>query len=129
MSHGPRLTDDALAAALVGVRLPERPDTYFVWQIAVSEKFRGRGLAQSLIRDALAAHVATGVRYVEAHVGPDNGASAAMFRGLARSLGAQVEITPDFQSEDYPTEHGPEDLWRIGPFDLGQLRDAQTKQR
>lgn len=117
---------DGLAAALIGLLLPQRSDTYFVWQIAVHERFRGRGLARALIRDALRQHASSGVRYLEAHVSPDNSASNAMFRGLARSLDAPVELRPDFEPEHYPTEHGPENLLRIGPFSSGAARNAQT---
>src|SRR5699024_4360962 len=32
-----------------GYILPEQPDTLFIWQVAVSEKFRGFGLATRMI--------------------------------------------------------------------------------
>jgi L-2,4-diaminobutyric acid acetyltransferase len=113
-----------LAGALIGLLLPEQPDTYFVWQIAVHERFRGQGLARALIDDVLRDYAAAGVRYLEAHVSPDNRASQAMFRRLARSLHASVELRPDFEPAHYPTEHGPEHLLRIGPFNIGTLRTA-----
>lgn len=115
-----------LAAALIGLLLPKQTDTYFVWQIAVHARFRGRGLARALIHDVLEQHAAYGVRYVEAHVSPDNSASNAMFDGLARSLGAKLERSPDFEPADYPTEHGPEHLLRIGPINFRTGRNAQT---
>lgn len=115
---------DGLAAALIGLLLPDQRDTFFVWQIAVHERYRGQGLARALIHDALRDHAASGVRYLEAHVSPDNSASNAMFRALARSLGASIELHPDFEPAHYPTEHGPEHLVRIGPFNVGALHNV-----
>ena len=120
------LRDDGLVAALMGLRLPERPDTLFVWQIVVHERHRSQGLARALIEHVLRKQSSADIRYLEAHVSPDNGASEAMFRGLARALDANVQVSPELLSEHYPTEHGPENLLRIGPFDLGPARNAQT---
>lgn len=117
-------SEHGLAAVLIGVLLPDQPDTYFVWQIAVHERYRGGGLARALIQDALRGHAAAGVRHLEAHVGPGNDASLAMFRGLARSLNAHIELRPDFEPVHFPTEHGAEHLLRIGPFHVGELRNA-----
>ena len=78
---------DGLAAALMGVLLPDKPDTYFVWQIAVHERFRGRGLGRAMIQDVLRQRTAAKIRYVEAHVSPSNSAKAACLMDAGSSHG------------------------------------------
>jgi L-2,4-diaminobutyric acid acetyltransferase len=59
-----------------------------------------------------------GVRFVEAHVAPDNRASEALFRKFARVRRAPVVFAEGFSADDFPDPHAAERLVRIGP--LGQ---------
>lgn len=107
-----------LVAFVLGYRLPERPDTYFLWQIGVDPVARGRGLAGRLVLELLRRLEPRGVRHLEATVTPSNAASAALFRGVARRLGAPCEERPCFGRELFPPEDGHEEevLFRIGPW-------------
>lgn len=108
--------DGEVAGFVTGYLRPDAPDTLVVWQVAVDQRFRGRGLAGTLL-DALVADVAAkGARYLETTVTPDNEASVALFAGLARRLGTAHERTDLFVSAHFPDDHETEVLHRIGPF-------------
>ncbi len=100
--------------------IPERPDTVFVWQVAVDASMRGRGLGRQMLQAVIArpAAVAAGVRYMETTVTPDNAASWAMFRSFARSIAAEIEdCGPLFERDvHFGGRHDSEHLARIGPF-------------
>ncbi|TDD75012.1 diaminobutyrate acetyltransferase [Actinomadura darangshiensis] len=102
---------------ITGYVRPARPDTFFVWQVAVDHDHRGQGLARRML-DHLADRLAPrGHRYMEATVTPDNSASTAMFESFARSRGCELVRSPLFGAEHFPEGgHEPEVLFRIGPI-------------
>lgn len=101
---------------VMGFRPPRQPDTLFVWQVGIDPSQRGRGLGKALLL-ALVDHAPPEVRFLEATVTPSNAASEALFRGVARSLGAWVEIRDLFPASAFPgSGHEAERLFRIGPF-------------
>lgn len=108
---------DAACGFITGYVRPSRPDTFFVWQVAVAESHRGRGLARRML-DLLAGRLAArGHRYMEATVTPGNAPSTAMFASFARDHGCALERSPLFGEEHFPGGgHEPEVLFRIGPF-------------
>ncbi|WP_346837477.1 diaminobutyrate acetyltransferase [Microbulbifer sp. SAOS-129_SWC] len=109
--------DGALAGFVSGYLVPERPDTLFVWQVAVAEAGRGQGLAGRMIREILSRPACAAVRYLETTITPDNEASWALFRGLARRLGAECGDSVMFDRErHFQGRHDSEMLLRIGPF-------------
>jgi diaminobutyrate acetyltransferase len=108
--------DGDVAGFVTGYLRPDAPDTLMVWQVAVDQRFRGRGLAGTLLDALVADMAATGVRYLETTVTPDNEASVALFAGLARRLGTEHERTDLFGPEHFPDGHQTEVLHRIGPF-------------
>ena len=95
---------------------PRQVDTVFVWQVGVLSAARGAGLGRRLLRELVERNSARGVRYLEASVTPDNEASRALFRGLARELGTECAVGPFMGSDLFPGEHEPEELFRIGPI-------------
>jgi L-2,4-diaminobutyric acid acetyltransferase len=110
--------DDGVPCGFVtGYVRPSRPDTFFVWQVAVGRSHRGRGLAHRML-DRLADRLAPrGHRFMEATVTPDNTASTAMFEAFARGRGCRLARSPLFGAEHFPeTGHAPEVLFRIGPI-------------
>ncbi|MET9848590.1 diaminobutyrate acetyltransferase [Streptomyces ossamyceticus] len=103
---------------VTGYVRPERPDTLLVWQVAVDETHRGRGLAGALL-DGLAARVARqhALTAVETTITPGNTASERLFAAFAERHGATVERTVLFEAGDFPDgPHEPEVLHRIGPL-------------
>ncbi|WP_067462622.1 diaminobutyrate acetyltransferase [Actinomadura macra] len=103
----------AACGFITGYARPSRPDTLFVWQVAVDEAHRGQGLARRML-DWLAAR---GHRFMEATVTPGNTASTAMFESFARDQGCELSRSPLFGAEHFPEGgHEPEVLFRIGPL-------------
>lgn len=106
--------DGVLLGFVTAYRLPERPDTLFVWQVGVDERARGRGLATQMLRWLVEG---LGVEHLETTITPSNTASRRLFRGLADKLGAGCEVRDGFPSSLFTgTGHEPEELFRLGPF-------------
>ena len=102
---------------VTGFRPPQRPEVIFVWQVAVAESMRGRGLARRLLEALVRLDGCRGARYLEATVTPSNAPSRALFRSLARGLDAELTVSPYLGEELFPEKgHEPEELHRIGPF-------------
>ena len=109
--------DDDVVGAVIGYRVPDRPDTLFVWQVGVATSQRGRGLAASLL-DELWDDQA-GARYLEATVTPSNQASDRLFRGFAARHDAEVTTTVAYGEDLFPAgeDHEAEVRYAIGPID------------
>ncbi|WP_085992571.1 diaminobutyrate acetyltransferase [Oceanobacillus senegalensis] len=97
---------------------PEKPDTLFIWQVAVHESARGNGLATKMLLQLLDRSACNDVEFVEATVSPSNTPSKRLFLGLARKFETNWKISDYFTAEDFP-ESGHEDelLFKIGPFE------------
>lgn len=108
----------ALVGFVTGFRRPTAPDTLFVWQVAVDRRMRGRGLGARLLTELVERSRSDGVDRLEATVAPSNRASLALFRTVARRLGAPCwHPTPGgFDHRLLPFDHDPEPLLRIGPL-------------
>ncbi len=109
-------TDGRLDGFIAAYRPPGREDTVFVWQIGVAQHARGQGLARRMLRKLIAREDLHGLHFVEATVAPDNAASEALFRSLARSLDVECIESDKYASALFPAAHEPENLFRIGPF-------------
>lgn len=98
---------------------PGRPDTLFVWQVAVAPGHRGQGLAAAMLRHLLARPACRALRWLETTVGPANQASTRLFQGLARDLGCPCAVTPLFSADTFGDgSHEAEHLFRLGPLPM-----------
>ncbi len=98
---------------------PDAPDTLFVWQVAVDESMRGKGVARLMLSSLLSRSECKAVSWLEATVGPTNVASRGLFRTMAHALGVNMAESEFLSEEAFPGQaHEPEYLLRIGP--LGQ---------
>lgn len=110
---------------ILGYRMPERPESVFVWQVTTSPAARGRGLATSMMAELLQRHARQGGSFLEATVTPSNTASQRLFRGVARKLGVPCEESLEFPADLFPgDDHEEEVLFRIGPFCADSVRTA-----
>lgn len=92
-------------------------DAYFVWQIAVAPRLRGRGVARQLVLEALGSQQHRNIQWLLAHVGETNTASERLFRSLANRLETDLEIEKGFTTDMFgDSGHESERLFRIGPF-------------
>ena len=106
-----------LYGAITGYYQPEAPDTLFVWQVAVAQAARGKGLAKKMLCHLVDAGLGGGLKFIETTITRDNRASWALFEGLADYY--QVSLTSNIwldQSEHFAGLHDSEYLVRIGPF-------------
>ncbi len=114
-----------LVGFISGYRPPARPDTLFVWQVAVDSSMRGQGLALRMLL-ALTERVARehGVRYMETTISPDNAASQALFKRAFDKLGADCTTRTLFsRAEHFAGQHEDEVLYRAGPFTVSHLEE------
>ncbi len=108
---------DRLVGFISGYLPPTRPGVLFIWQVAVNEAARGRGIAGRMLDDLIARPACAGVTAMETTVTPSNGASRAMFASFARRNGASIDETAGFTGDLFPADvHEDERLLRIGPL-------------
>ncbi len=101
---------------------PETPDTFFVWQVCVSEKARGKGLAKRLINAVLGRKVCENVTRVQSTITKDNKASWALFGSIADTLDTDLARKAHFTRDDhFDGQHDTEFLVTIGPFERDDL--------
>lgn len=109
--------DDAVVGFLSAYVPPDRPDTLFVWQVAVDESARGQGLAGRLLAEVLARSRPVPITRIEATITEDNRASWALFEGIARKCGAELRRAPLFDRDvHFGGRHDSEILISIGPI-------------
>jgi L-2,4-diaminobutyric acid acetyltransferase len=96
---------------------PDRRNTLFVWQVAVSGKARGEGLGKTMVFKLLKRASDHNVNYLETTITPDNKASWALFTSIADAMGAELNTTTLFdKKQHFNGDHESEVLLRIGPF-------------
>ena len=111
------VAEDQLVGFISGYILPNRPNTLFIWQVAVSEQARGQGLASSMVQHILQREHCSAVQFIETTITESNAASWALFEGVAKTLNAQLDRSVMFEKQaHFHGEHDSEMLVRIGPF-------------
>ncbi|WP_438970473.1 diaminobutyrate acetyltransferase [Methylophaga sp.] len=109
--------DENIVGFISGYVLPKKPDTLFIWQVAVGEKARGQGLAGRMLREILERPACENVKFIETTITPDNRASWALFESLANKLGAELNHSVMFdRQQHFAGQHETEMLVKIGPF-------------
>jgi len=108
---------------------PDKPDTLFIWQVAVVAAWRGKGLARGMLRSLLERDVCRSVTYLETTVSPSNLASRRMFERFADEQSCPVECLPFLGEDQFGAiaHHEAEDLLRIGPMQPHPPRPPHTK--
>lgn len=105
------LLDGRLVGFVMGYLRPEAPDRYFVWQIAVDEKARGRSIGGRLLDDVTVA--LPNVSICETTITEDNHLSRRLFESFANRNGATISSSPLFEAGDFPDDHESEYLFVI----------------
>lgn len=106
-----------LIGYVTGYLHPKKEGVYFLWQVGVHERGRGRGLAKRMIRSILERDVCAGVTTLETTVTPSNKPSRALFASFARDEGAEMTEHEYFRGEHFgEVDHEREDLFRISPL-------------
>ena len=108
---------DKVLGFISGYRIPERPDTLFIWQVAVSAEARGCGIGIQMLKQLLARNESKTITHIETTITETNDASWALFNRLAKHFEAPLKRTVMFDRvTHFNDEHDSELLARIGPF-------------
>lgn len=107
--------DGEVLGFVSGFLRPDEPATLMVWQVAVSERLRGLGIAGRML-DHLVDR--TEADALETTITEDNPASIKLFDGFARRRGATRSVADLFAVEHFPDEDpwNAEHLHRIEPL-------------
>jgi diaminobutyrate acetyltransferase len=108
--------DGDVVGFVTGYLRPTSPGTLMVWQVAVDDEYRGRGIAARMLDELLDRLVPLGVRHLETTVTAANAASNRLFRALAVRRSAGLDRTELFAPADFPDGHEAEFRYRIGPM-------------
>lgn len=92
---------------------PDRPQTLFVWQIAVAENTRGRGLGKAMLLALLKNQPGdSAITELSCTISPSNKASQGLFRSFAKTHGLVQEVAPFITEEHFVEEmHEAEELY------------------
>lgn len=104
---------DDLVGFVTAYRLPDNPDSLFVWQIGVDASARGQGVASRLLNALQERDWFTEIKRIELTIAPDNPASQALFTRWAEKLGRSIRSEPYLSSDLLGDGHQPEDLYVI----------------
>lgn len=106
-----------LVGFLSAYLVPSRPETLFVWQVAVDASARGQGLAGRMLAELFARPICAGVRYLETTVSPSNLPSRRVFERFAAQRQAPRHEEAFLEAHHFGGEaHEEERLIRIGPW-------------
>lgn len=108
---------DQCVGFISGYVKPEDANTLFIWQVAVNDSARGKGLAGKMLDGLLQRPNLNDVQYLETTITAKNKASWALFTRLAHRLEAGLnKIDYLDQQTHFQGDHESESLVRIGPF-------------
>lgn len=109
---------DELVGFISGYLIPDKPETLFIWQVAVAEKARGHGVASRMIAHILNREICQTVRFIETTITQANEASWALFGGVAKRYGAPLSSEDLFtKDQHFFGQHDTELLVTIGPLE------------
>ena len=119
--------DGDAVGSVSGYLIPGQTDVLFIWQVAVSEKVRGRGLAVRMIADILNREWCRQVRYLHTTITEDNLPSRSLFKKISCLLGTALREQDFFGREShFAGTKDSESLFVIGPFDHGDALALQA---
>ena len=107
----------AVVGAITGYLIPERPDTLFIWQVAVGVAARGQGLALRMLDHIVDRPACRDVRFMETTITEENAASWGLFGKFAQGRDAELQHEIGFDRDaHFGGQHDTEMRVRIGPF-------------
>ena len=115
-------SDDELVGFVSAYIPPREPNVLFLWQVAVAEAHRGKGLARHMLSELLAREECATVQFIDVTITPDNDTAWRMFRQFAYDRAIPTEEFILFDGRvHFAGEHKDEHLLRMGPFNLGDV--------
>ena len=109
--------DDDIVGFISAYINPNKENTIFIWQIAVSSAMRGHGLGTNMIKNIMERDESKNVKFIEATVTPSNKASMMLFQKIALLFETKCEKQQFFTEKVFgDSGHEEELLLRIGPL-------------
>jgi len=114
---------DQICGVVTGYICPEEPDTYFLWQIAVSPTVQGKGIGSLLLDNVREQCLESRqLKRLKTTISPSNKASQKLFRSFASRFDVDCKVSPflskqalqPLEPEPFETQHEPEDLYTLG---------------
>lgn len=106
-----------LIGFITGYVLPDRPNTLFIWQIAVHHGARRKKIATRMLQELVTRLQPKGIRYLETSMTESNHAATRLFAGFARHFSAQTIRRCLFEQQaHFQGQHDSEWLLKIGPL-------------
>ena len=97
---------------------PDEPDTLFVWQVAVGESARGRGVAKKMLTELFDRPVCADVTQLKTTITADNDASWALFNSFAENMDAELDHEPHYEEDShFGGRHATEYMVTISDID------------
>lgn len=92
---------------------PDDENIYFVWQVAVDESCRGKGIAAKLINEILSRPELQNVKTIHTTISPSNRSSQRVFEKLTQNPDADISSEVMFEVSDFNDAHEDEVLYKI----------------
>lgn len=100
-----------------GYLVPKEQEKLFIWQVAVSSKFRGQNLALKIIMDIFNRNnLKKQIKYILSTVSPSNKSSQRVFEKIANHFEVKIENSVLFSLDDFIDAHEEEVQYLIGPI-------------
>ena len=102
---------------------PDKPQALFVWQVAVAESHRGRGLAKSMLAALVKNQPSdSAITEITCTISPSNKASQSLFNSFAKKYGLLLQTAPFINEAHFGDEaHEAEDLYILKAADNQKL--------
>jgi L-2,4-diaminobutyric acid acetyltransferase len=102
---------------------PDKPKTLFVWQVAIAESARGRGLAKAMLLELLKCQPQdSAMTEIACTISPSNKASQGLFASFAAKHGLVMQTSPFINETHFGDEnHEAEDLYILKAADNTKL--------
>jgi len=109
--------NDEIIGFVSGYLVPNEEETLFIWQVAVSSKFRGQNLAMQIIMDIFNRNNSKKqIKYILSTVSPSNKSSQRVFEKVAIDFDTDMKSKTLFSLDDFIDAHEEEVQYLIGPI-------------
>ena len=106
--------DGELAGFISGYLKPDNPAELFIWQVAVSPRYRGKGLAFQMLKELLMRDNLQHIESLETTITKSNEGSWALFKKMDRLQGNHGSVSTFLDEKDhFQGKHDTEYLYRI----------------
>lgn len=105
----------------IGYTLPEDQQTLFIWQVAVHQDYRGKGIAKSLIKQIIYRPKNEQISTIQATVSDSNRASKNLFKALASDFNCPCDESEFLTARHFVESHESEPLISVGPIQKEEI--------